>query len=144
MILGSIVASTALSNDKTIIPTFGRSLLLPATHPLCGSQTVFAHLKKYFRSSAMQRFFEKNWKQNKLIQLDGLIISSLLNTHYLSFQICQNLMVLQIYLLILMTIAFDSHSYQFLVRAYFRLASQWMDCGVKWDWVSLGTSHLLG
>ena len=35
--------------------------------------------KKYFRNPATQRFFEKNWKQNKLIQLDGLIISSLLN-----------------------------------------------------------------
>ena len=27
----------------------------------------------------MQRFFKKNWKQNKLPQLDGLIISSLLS-----------------------------------------------------------------
>ena len=54
------------SNDKTITPPFGRSLLLPFL------------LKKYFRSPAMQRFFEQNWKQNKLAQFDGLIISSLL------------------------------------------------------------------
>ncbi len=33
----------------------------------------------------MQRFFEKNWKQNKFVQLDGLIISSLLTTILLLF-----------------------------------------------------------
>ena len=57
------------SNDKTITPPFGRSLLLPF------------FLKKYFRSSTMQRFFKKNWKQNKLAQFDGFIISSLLRIH---------------------------------------------------------------
>ena len=58
---------TFLSNDKKIIPPFGRLLLLPFL------------LKKYFRSPAMQRFFKKNWKQNKLDQFDGLSLSSLLS-----------------------------------------------------------------
>ncbi len=64
---------TNLSNDKRITRSFGRSLLLPF------------FLKKYFHSSAMQRFFEKNWKQNKFIQLDGFIISSLLSLLFLVF-----------------------------------------------------------
>jgi len=33
----------------------------------------------------MQRFFKKNWKQNKLAQLDGLIISSLLSNNKRNF-----------------------------------------------------------
>ena len=60
-----------LSNGKTITPTFGQLLLLPFS------------VKKSFHSPAMQRFFNGKWEQNKLIQFDGLIISSLLRFNFL-------------------------------------------------------------
>jgi len=61
----------SLSNDETITPPFGQFLLLPFLP------------KKSFHSEAMQRFFKQNWKQNNLVQIDGLIISSLLILFFL-------------------------------------------------------------
>ena len=63
----SIIWKGYLSNGKTITPPFGRSLLFPFSP------------KKYFHSPAMQGFFRQNWNQNKLVESNGLIISSLLS-----------------------------------------------------------------
>ena len=67
-----------LSNGKKITSPFRRLLLLPASHSQAVHKLAFVHSKKSFRSSAMQGFFRKNWKQNNLVEIDEFILSSLL------------------------------------------------------------------